>query len=188
MLSSLFKQEGLSASDSTHDATVTIRVPDKACFSRLQAIELAAFETLRAAGAVTGPASASSLEALTRYHTCGHLLAAFTPQGEACGFIGGELTNNWLHIAEMDVHPAWQRKGIGRRLVERQLALARQKALVGVSLTTDRLAAFNAPFYASLGFKQVGEQDGPAHLQSILKAERSSGFNAARRVAMIYDC
>lgn len=169
------------------ETLITLRKPEKTCFAQLQAIELAAFETLRAAGAVSGPASASSLQALERYSACGHLFAAFTSEGQACGFIGGELLDNWLHIAEMDVHPAWQRKGIGTRLVMCQLAEAKRKSL-GVSLTTDRLAAFNAPFYASLGFKQVDEAHCPPHLQAILKAERRSGFNSSRRVAMIYVC
>lgn len=169
------------------DDTFTLRVPDKTFFSALQAIELAAFATLRASGAASGPATVSSLAALERFHACGHLLAAFTAQGEACGFIGGEVLGDWLHIAEMDVHPAWQRRGIGRRLLLCQLAQAKQESLRGVTLTTDRLAAFNAPFYASLGFKPVDEK-GPAYLQAILKAERRSGFNPSRRVAMIYDC
>lgn len=167
---------------------ITLRAAGRGELAQLQAIELAAFATLRAAGAVTGPATASSLEALERYQQGGYLFVACTPQGEACGFIAGERKEKWLHIAEMDVHPAWQRRGIGRRLVAHLIQLAQQQGLDGVSLTTDRLAAFNAPFYASLGFAPLAARQGPAWLQAILACEVEAGFNPARRVAMIYRC
>ncbi|WP_460483436.1 GNAT family N-acetyltransferase [Comamonas humi] len=163
----------------------SIQPADPRHFAALQAIELASFETLRAAGAVSGAAVASSDEDLRRYHQDGLLLAAFTEDREPAGFAGATVLDGWLHIGEMDVHPRWQRQGLGRRLLEALLARGRARRLAGASLTTDRLAPFNARFYASLGFQRVPAGAGPAHLAMLLEQEALRGMNPQRRVAMI---
>ncbi|CAG9168009.1 GNAT family N-acetyltransferase [Cupriavidus respiraculi] len=154
-------------------------------FPALQAIELAAFDTLRAAGAVSGEASASSDEELQRYLDAGFLLAAYDAGGEPVGFGGGYVAEQWLHIGEVDVHPDWQRRGIGRRLMEALLDIGRARSLKGATLTTDRHAPFNAPFYATLGFDPVEPDACPARLKTILSAEEQKGLEPLRRVAMM---
>lgn len=94
-------------------------------------------------------------------------------------------SEGWLHVAEIDVHPDWQRKGIGRRLMQRLLDEARTRVLKGGTLTTDRWAAFNAPFYLSLGFRFVHPQDATPNLQLVLDEEAAAGLNPGRRVAMV---
>jgi hypothetical protein len=44
--------------------------------------------------------------------------------------------------------------------------------------------AFNAPFYASLGFRILGNEEMPAELTRILENEVAHGADPARRVAM----
>lgn len=153
-------------------------------FAALRVIELAAFETLREAGAVTGQAVANSLQDFCDFSRDGVLLAAFTPDATPVGFVAGTFENRWLHIAEMDVHPRWQRKGIGRALMQAMLASGQQRGLAGATLTTDNRAAFNAKFYASLGFERVTDESGPAHLKSHREEEIARGFDPARRVGM----
>jgi hypothetical protein len=60
----------------------------------------------------------------------------------------------------------------------------RAKKLQGATLTTDRLAPFNAPFYATFGFKLLEEEAGSPRLRRILEAEIEKGFDPCRRVAM----
>lgn len=169
-----------------HSTTWTIAAPGESDFPALRAIELASFATLRATGAVTGEPVASTMADLKRYLQCGLLYAAFTAPALPRGFCGGFIEQQWLHIAEMDVHPDWQKRGIGRQLLERLLQAGREKLLCGATLTTDRLAAFNAPFYASLGFNAPPESARPSHLNTLLAAEMQCGFNPERRVAMVY--
>jgi GNAT superfamily N-acetyltransferase len=154
-------------------------------FSALQTIELASFETLRAAGAVTGEATASSYEELQHYLDSGFLLAAFDEGGVPVGYGGGYVAGGWLHIAEIDVHPDLQRKGIGRQLLEALLAKGRARELKGATLTTDRFVPFNAPFYTSLGFQAIEEEACPARLRAILDKEEKKGLDPHRRVAMM---
>ncbi|MBQ4761412.1 GNAT family N-acetyltransferase [Pectobacterium odoriferum] len=164
------------------DITISAALPDH--YSSLRAIELAAFETLREAGAVTGQAVANSLKEFYDFSRDGLLLAAFTPDSIPVGFIAGNFEDRWLHIAEIDVHPNWQRNGIGRLLMQALLSSGQQLGLAGATLTTDNIAAFNAKFYASLGFEIVEGQSCPPHLISLKAEEIKMGFNPERRVAM----
>lgn len=155
-------------------------------FPALREIELASFETLREAGAVAGPAQASSDEELQQYLNAGFLVGAFDGAGIPVGFGGGYVADGWLHVAEVDVHPDWQRRGIGRRLMAALLDDARARSLMGATLTTDRFAAFNAAFYLSLGFEPLARDACPTRLQAILAAEEGRGLDPRRRVAMVH--
>lgn len=163
---------------------ITIAPARAGHLAALREIELAAFETLRAAGAVSGEPEASSLEDLERLSREGLLLVAFTADQQPVGFAGAHIEDNWLHIAEMDVHPAWQRKGIGRRLLQALLSTGERRGLAGASLTTDRYAPFNAAFYASMGFEQLKAEALSLRLKNLINAEAASGLDANRRIAM----
>jgi len=154
-------------------------------FAALRAIELAAFETLRDAGAVAGQACAASLADFNDFSRDGLLLAAFTSDAVPVGFVAGRFEGRWLHIAEIDVHPDWQRHGAGRLLMQAAIFTGQQRGLVGATLTTDNLAAFNARFYATLGFEIVEGHSRPPHLVSLNREEIAQGFNPARRVTML---
>lgn len=154
-------------------------------FAVLRAIELAAFETLRNAGAVSGAPSASSDEELQQYFDHGLLYVICDQDDTPVGYCGGYVTEDWLHIGEMDVHPDWQRKGFGRKLMGKLIDEGRSKRLEGATLTTDRLAAFNAPFYASLGFQLLEKEDCSPRLQKILQSEIEKGLDPLRRVGMV---
>ncbi|WP_346295838.1 GNAT family N-acetyltransferase [Rhodopseudomonas sp. P1] len=162
-----------------------IRPATTADFDALRTIELAAFETLRAAGAVSGVPSASSEQQLQRYLDRGFLDVACNHSGDAIGFCGGSIAGDFLHIGEMDVHPNWQRQGVGRALLTAALDKARAQRLDGATLTTDRFAPFNAPFYAIIGFRPLADDELPARLREILDEEAKIGLAPARRVAMM---
>lgn len=153
-------------------------------FPALRAIELASFETLRAADAVTGGADASSNEELQKYLSSSLLFAAFDEKDIPVGYGGGYVVENSLHIGEVDVHPTWQRKGIGRKIMSALLEEGRARKLKGSTLTTDRFAPFNAPFYSSLGFRMFEGDECPERLRLILAAEQAKGLDPRRRVAM----
>ena len=163
---------------------VHIRPALPADFPALRQIEFFAFETLRTAGAAHGPPQTSSDEELQTYHDAGFLLAAITSDGEPVGYIGGYDAGPWLHIGEMDVHPQWQRQGIGRRLMLAILDEAQKRRLLGATLTTDRLAPFNAAFYESLGFSILEAADRSQRLDALLETEAAKGLDPLRRVAM----
>lgn len=154
-------------------------------FSAIRQIEIAAFETLRLVGAVHGNVTASSDDELQQYLDADSLFVALDTQDNPIGFGGAYSIDEWLHIGEVDVIPASQRRGVGRRIVETLLNNAREKRLRGSTLTTDRLAPFNAPFYQSLGFCPIAADNPARHLDEILRAEAEKGLDPLRRVAMV---
>ncbi|KKZ89127.1 acetyltransferase [Rhizobium phaseoli Ch24-10] len=80
--------------------------------------------------------------------------------------------------------PCWQRKGLGRRLLTTLIDLGRARKLDGATLTTDRFAPFNAPFYATLGFQFLEKEAASLRLRKILEAEIAKGLDPLRRVSI----
>ena len=103
--------------------------------------------------------------------------------GEIVGFVACRTSNGRLHIDEMSVHPAHGRQGVGRALVVRVIETARARRLTGVSLTTFADIAWNAPFYVSMGFRQLDESELDAPLREALLQERELGMT--ERIAML---
>ncbi len=114
----------------------------------------------------------------------GHSLVAHV--GEAlAGFLVAERFSRELHIWEMDVAPAFQRRGIGAGLVRAAQIDARNTGIAALTLTTFRDVAWNGPFYARLGFVEVTALDAHPRLAGELANEVDDGLPADRRCAMI---
>jgi ribosomal-protein-alanine N-acetyltransferase len=64
------------------------------------------------------------------------------------------------HILNLCVAPAWQGEGLGRRLLERLLGVARQHhadtAYLEVRMSNDKAIAL----YESVGFREIGRRRG----------------------------
>ena len=163
-------------------------------------IRLAAAEDIHALAAVEITAAAQFRDAgiegdFLDQSTDPELLAAAQAQGRlwvACG--GGEVVGFALarllsdgnpHLEEIDVHPAHGRRGLGRALVDAVAAWARAGGHQSLSLSTFRKVAWNAPWYARLGFVPVGALT-PA-LAVLVDRERRSGLPVADRVVMCLD-
>ena len=103
------------------------------------------------------------------------------------GFAYADLVDDAVHLEELDVLPAWGRRGIGRALVATVVADARARGLPAVTLTTFRDVPWNAPFYATLGFEVVElAQIGPG-LAAVWAHEGARGLPPALRVVMRRD-
>ena len=85
-------------------------------------------------------------------------------------------------LAQLDVHPAHGRKGLGTALVTRVADIARRCGAPALYLTTFAHVPWNAPFYARLGFSVVTEGEQPAAIRKILAEEHAMGLTD--RVAM----
>lgn len=114
----------------------------------------------------------------------GHSLVAHVGEAMA-GFLVAEPFRRELHIWEMDVAPAFQRRGIGSGLVRAAQIDARNSGIKALTLTTFRDVAWNAPFYARLGFEEVTALDAHPRLTGELANEADDGLPAERRCAMI---
>jgi len=101
------------------------------------------------------------------------------------GFLAAEPFRRELHIWEMDVHPAFQRRGIGAGLVRAAQIDARNTGFKALTLTTFRDLPWNGPFYERLGFEEVTALDAHLRLSGELANEVDDGLPADRRCAMI---
>jgi GNAT superfamily N-acetyltransferase len=151
---------------------------------RLPAIELAAAKLLVGYAPDSVLAETTSLEEFKHARSRGHLWVALI-KGIPVGFAHVEvLEPGAAHLKEIDVHPDHGQRGIGTRLVK---AVCNWAALAGhafVTLTTFRDVPWNMPFYAKLGFLEIGSEDLSTALRSVVELETRRGLHPGRRVAM----
>jgi len=104
--------------------------------------------------------------------------------GEPVGFVwlDTELAGGAIGIAEIDVLPAYGRRGIGAALLEHACAWAREAGYRRVDLGTLAEVPWNAPFYAKHGFAVV-DKDDPAFAFA-RERDRENGFPDHLRVFM----
>lgn len=100
------------------------------------------------------------------------------------GFLLAEPHPPWLHIQELDVHPDHKGQGLGRALIAAAAQASGGLACHGLSLTTYRDIAWNAPWYRRLGFVEVAAAARPAWLTAKLAHEAEHGIDPASRCAM----
>ncbi|MFB9979290.1 GNAT family N-acetyltransferase [Mesorhizobium kowhaii] len=99
-------------------------------------------------------------------------------------FLSAEIQDDTLHIWELAVRLDRQRSGIGRALIEKAIADARERRLVALTLTTFRDVIWNAPFYQKLGFQALDDARAGERLRQILRREIEHGMPASQRCAM----
>jgi len=150
----------------------------------MPAIETAAASPF-AGEASVNPACTRSEADYARLIRRGHSLVAHVGEAMA-GFLVAQPFSRELHIWEMDVAPAFQRRGIGAGLVRAAQIDARNTGFKAITLTTFRDLAWNAPFYARLGFEEVTALDAHPRLAGELANEVDDGLPADRRCAMIF--
>lgn len=109
---------------------------------------------------------------------------AETEDGRLIGFLCAEIMLGELHIHELAVALDFQRRGIGRQLLETAVVRAIEGDLSGVTLTTFRALAWNEPFYARAGFETLSADGLGPRLAAIMQFEIARGLPAFRRCAM----
>lgn len=124
------------------------------------------------------------VEELTRLVRKDHCLVSHVGARMA-GFLASEPFSRELHVWELDVHPDFQQRGIGAGLIRAAQVDARNSGFKALTLTTFRDVAWNAPFYARLGFEEVTALDAHPRLAELLAKEAEMGLPAERRCAMI---
>jgi GNAT superfamily N-acetyltransferase len=119
--------------------------------------------------------------ALRRYLADGLLWVAEDADG-VLGFVAADRRDDALHVVEVDVDPRHGRRGIGTALLRRVCSVAAEQGLDAVTLTTFADLPWNGPFYARLGFRELGPGERGEALERLLDEERRAGLT--RRIAM----
>ena len=109
-------------------------------------------------------------------------------RGEATiGFALASVVDNLGYVDELGVRPEFGRQGAGRQLVATVIDWARAEGFPRLTLVTFRHLAWNAPFYAKLGFKEMEAPEHGRELAGLIEEERLIGINITNRVAMRLD-
>jgi GNAT superfamily N-acetyltransferase len=94
------------------------------------------------------------------------------------------LVDGAAHIEQVTVHPDHQRRGLGRALIETADRWASEQSLPALTLSTFREVAWNAPYYAGLGFRMLAEDELTPGLLELRAEEAAIGLVPADRVFM----
>src|SRR5258706_14536810 len=87
-----------------------------------------------------------------------------------------EAVDGALHVWELAVMLAFQRHGLGRRLIQAAEDHARAAALTALTLTTFRRVPWNAPAYERMGFVVLEGEAVSGRLSAILAEEAERGL------------
>ena len=162
-----------------------VRLAASGDLCRLHAIEASAAETFTAVGDPLADGSPPTpVAAFRTAMQAGCLWVLESANGELIGFLAGDIVDDSFYVAEIDVLLNHQRKGHGRSLMRWVIDWALTERLTDITLTTFRDVAWNAPFYASMGFKEIPEGELSPHLNSALEQQAARGFDSRRRCAM----
>lgn len=110
------------------------------------------------------------------------LWTAVTLDNQPVGFTLVLAKDKSAMLAELDVDPKHQQKGLGSNLVQTVIKWARQKGFNHLTLTTFSNVSWNAPFYEKFGFRRLEEAELTTDLIAALAKEAELGLK--NRVAM----
>lgn len=114
----------------------------------------------------------------------GRVWVALDANGQAVGFVGVEVADGEVGIAEIDVLPSHGRRGIGAALLEHACAWAAESGYPSVVLGTLTDVPWNAPFYARHGFAVIPPRQYTPALAAHHAHDRERGFPMHLRVYM----
>ena len=102
----------------------------------------------------------------------GWLLAAQSEGSPLAGFVMATPRGNGLYIDQISVDPAFGRQGVGRKLMLEIQACAAREGFKELTLSTFKELPWNAPFYATLGFKPLRRRDLEPYMIRIEDAQK----------------
>lgn len=160
-----------------------IRLAEPRDLPLLNAIELAA-ATVFPVGALPEQVLSERLplEVLRAGMQAESLWVALIPEEEPVGYLLLQVLDGIPLLAQVDVHPAHGRKGLGTALIARGVRYAREAGFPALYLTTFAHIPWNAPFYERLGFVALPKEEVPGVIAGILRDEQARGLD--HRVAM----
>ena len=120
----------------------------------------------------------------------GRILVAAAGGDAPAGFVGlapAALADGTpaLHVAELDMDPAHQRKGGARALLAAAAARARAEGRGALTLTTYRDLPWNGPMYRRLGFSEIAGPDWPPVCRGERDRMAALGLDVSARIAMV---
>jgi GNAT superfamily N-acetyltransferase len=103
------------------------------------------------------------------------------------GFVVVDVLDGSGHVEEIAVAREFGRRGYGTALLREVDRWASSAGLVALTLTTFRDVPWNGPWYRTLGFRELEEDEWTAGLRQRRDAEEAHGLPAELRTVMRRD-
>ena len=127
------------------------------------------------------------LDVLARLVSMGQVWVAATDGGPPVGMVIASVRDGAVYVEEMDVLPAYGRRGLGARLLEGGCDWAEAHGYPAVTLSTFRDVPWNGPFYRKHGFRDLTPAEWTPGMQAIREKEAQHGLRVEARVFMRRD-
>jgi GNAT superfamily N-acetyltransferase len=161
-----------------------IRPPAPGELARLQEIEVAAGQAFADVGmAEIAAADPPSLATLERYRAADRTWVV-TVGDAVAGYILMDLVDGDAHVEQVSVDPRFRGRRLGGLLLDHVAAVARERGLGAVTLTTFRDVPWNEPYYARCGFRTLAEDELGPGLRALRATEAAHGLDPDQRVCM----
>ncbi|GAB3459567.1 GNAT family N-acetyltransferase [Actinophytocola sediminis] len=148
-------------------------------------IEQAAGELFRPIGmTLVADDDPPTIAELAPYQRDGRAFVYASADDRPVGYLLVDPVDGHAHIAQVTVHPDHGRRGIGALLVDQARRWALARGMTTLSLTTFADVAWNAPYYARLGFTVLPAGELTAGLLAIRADEAARGLDRWPRVTM----
>ena len=163
----------------------TIRLARRDELTELRSIEQAAGVLFREIGMVdVADHPPPALEVFEGSQQAGLCWVVADPDDQPIGFVLVELVDGAAHIEQVSIHPDHGRQGLGRLMIDHVSQWAMAQELPALTLSTFRSVAWNGPYYARLGFRELSAAEYTPGLVEILAAETAFGLDPAERIFM----
>lgn len=157
--------------------------PDE--LSRLREIEDAAGTLFSGLGLIDESLDASfPQDTLIRLIDLGQVWVICAEHDLPVGMVLASVREQAVYIEEIDVLPAYGRRGLGSRLLEWVCAWAQGQGHAALTLSTFRDVPWNGPFYRKHGFAELQPAAWTPGMHAIREKERLHGLCVAARVFM----
>jgi len=124
------------------------------------------------------------LDDLARLVSMGQVWVAGPDGGPPVGMVIASVRDGAVYVEEMDVLPAYGRRGLGGRLLEAVCAWAQARGYSAVTLSTFRDVLWNGPFYRKHGFRDLQPAEWTPGMRAIRDQEARHGLRVQERVFM----
>lgn len=167
----------------TTATTIRLARPDE--LTELQSIEVAAGVLFRQIGKVdVAEHPPPAIEVFERAQQAGLVWVVADTDDQPIGFILVMLVDGAAHIEQVSIHPDHGRQGLGRLMIDHVDRWAAGEGLPALTLSTFRSVAWNGPYYARLGFRELSASEYTPGLVKLRAAETAFGLDPAERILM----
>lgn len=167
--------------------TLVIRPAETEDLRTLQTIERASAQRFLGWIDAIAADEPTSLDALAARCATGDLLVVSDGSAKSAplaGFVMFRPVDESIYIEQIDVLPAFERRGIGATMLDAVAQRARGKGFPRLTLSTFREIPWNALYYRRLGFADLLDGHLPPGLSKVRQEHQARGLDENARVFM----